>query len=135
MGGSTLLDGNTRNIGWMAINEYLRVRNNKGIVRTINSGQLKVEIIAQSGYAIGGLAPGTSLTGNQVNFVESYTGSPTVIVGQISGGNFSSGNVHSLMITASNVTSTSCRFVLTNTGTSTIAGTNISFQALVIGSE
>ncbi|HMP92571.1 MAG TPA: hypothetical protein PKD90_06855 [Phnomibacter sp.] len=133
--GSTLLQGNTRNTGWLAINEYLRVRSNKGIVRNINSTQLKAEIFEQTGYSLAGLQPGSSVTGNLVSFSETYGSTPIVLVGPFTGGNFTTGNPYAVIITATSISASSCRFTLTNVGNNNVSGTNISFQVLVFGVE
>lgn len=112
----------------------ITVKNNKGIIRNSTATQMRMEILqADLVTPISGeltLAPGQKFT-IDINFTTAFSAAPVVHVANIMG------NINGVYAATSiiNVTTTSCKFVLTNTNNDQIVIQNNSWKLMAVGAE
>lgn len=131
--GSSRFQGNMRVTGYLVTEDNLTVQNNKGIVRSNSGTQYKIVPFTYT-FAINA-APGGSFESVAIPYGETFSGTPRVIVAQITSASGTSGNLGWLNIIpwASNSSSTS--FYVANVGTGTLNLSTVTVACLAIGPQ
>ena len=135
VGGSTRLNGNTRVFGWQVVEDYIRVRGDKGIVRSHTIGQYKM---VPFGFTFSvALNPGQKIETGNISYGETFGSSANVRVlgGQWVSGTGTAGDAAWILITPINVGTSSCRFWIANVGPSAINFSNMLYRFQAIGPE
>jgi hypothetical protein len=118
-------------IGNVKITNELIVDNNKGIVRSNNSTQLKI-VRTTAGLGVTNLAVGAFVDSGDLNY-EDFGGVPTVTVGQVNNAS-ATGEWYKVLIIPINVTATKCQLRVVNLSSDAVTMSG-SWQFLVVGPE
>lgn len=131
--GSSRFQGNMRVTGYVVTEDNLTVQNNKGIVRSNSGTQYKIVPFTYT-FAINA-APGGGFESGAISYGETFSGTPRVIVAQITSASGTSGNLGWLNIIPWASNSSSTYFYVTNVGTGTLNLSTVTVACLAIGPQ
>lgn len=117
--------------GNVKIQNELTVDDNKGIVRSNTSTQVKI-VRLNAGFTVNSLAVGDFKDSGNLNY-EDFGGIPTVTVGQVLNAS-ATGEWYKVMIIPINVTATECQFRIVNLS-SNVVSMSANWQIFIIGPE
>lgn len=131
--GSSRFQGNMRVTGYVVTEDNLTVQNNKGIVRSNSGTQYKIVPFTYT-FAINA-GPGGGFESVAVPYGETFSGTPRVIVAQITYATGTAGNLGWLNIIPWASNSSSTYFYVTNVGTGTLNLSTVTVACLAIGPQ